>query len=62
MSQSGLAGKFRQVYCLYCTRVTLISMEEGTLPRHFISTEEDTLLVCRKSTLVCVNPERGLNC
>ena len=32
-----LAGKFRRVYCLYCTRATLISMEE------------DTLLVCRKT-------------
>ena len=35
MSQSGLMGKFRQVYCLYCSRVTLISMEEGTLTRQF---------------------------
>ena len=25
-----LAGKTRQPYCLYCTRVTLISMEEDT--------------------------------
>ena len=38
-----LAGKTRQPYCLYCTRVTLISMEEGTLPRHFISMEERIL-------------------
>ena len=25
-----LAGKTGQAYCFYCTRVTLISMEEGT--------------------------------
>ena len=30
-------------------RKTLISMQEGTLPRHFISMEEGTLLVCRKA-------------
>ena len=32
MSQSGftIAGKTGQVYCLYCTRATLISMEEDT--------------------------------
>ena len=32
-----------QVYCLYCSRVTLISMEERIftqLARHFISMEE----------------------
>ena len=54
------AGKFRQVHCLYCTRVTLISMEEGTSlvwrkaphlygGRHLISMEEDPLLVCRNA-------------
>ena len=26
-------------------------MEERTLPRHFISMEEDTVLVCRKSKI-----------
>ena len=35
-----LAGRTGQAYCLYCTRATLISMEE------------DNVLVCRKSTLV----------
>ena len=34
-----------QVYCFYCSRATLVSMEEGTLPRHFISMEEGTSLV-----------------
>ena len=36
------------------------SLNSNDLPRHFISMEEDTLLVCRKSKLVCVNPEQGL--
>ena len=41
MSQSGLTGKPRQVYCFHCIRATLISkpnqisMQERILPRQF---------------------------
>ena len=41
MSQSGLTGKPRRVYCLYCIRATLISKpnqiskQERILPRQF---------------------------
>ena len=37
------AGKFRQPYCFYCSRMTLISMEERIftqLARNFMSMEE----------------------
>ena len=46
MNQSGLiiAGKTGQVYCFHCKRATLITMEEGTLPRHFISMEEPKVI------------------
>ena len=55
MSQSRLSinGKTGQAYCLYCTRVALISMEETLyldslyshdLPRHFISMEEPKVI------------------
>ena len=49
MSQSGftIAGKTGQVYCLYCTRATLISMEEVKnyyAGRHLISMEEPKVI------------------
>ena len=56
-----LAGKFRRVYCLYCTTATLISMEEDTSlvwrkstlawRKSKISMQEDIVLVCRKSKI-----------
>ena len=56
MSQSGLAGKSGQVYCLYFSRLTLISMEEDTSlvwRKSKISMQEGTSLVWRKTLLVC---------
>ena len=52
MSQSGLIinGKTGQAYCVYCSRGTLISREEGALPGHFISMRKTLYwLVCRNA-------------
>ena len=56
-SKFTISGQALATLLLLLFRATLIGMEEGALPRHFISTEEDTLLVCRNSIFLRLTVE-----